>query len=81
LPLLEIIAQSPESFGEDPLVSKVVQSSADVKNAKIIWKDKYPKNWPYRTLPTEYYTACNAQFATTSEAVKSHPWKVWDFSL
>lgn len=80
LPLLEIIAQSPESFGEDPLVSKVVQTSADVKTAKIIWKDKYSKKWPYRTLTTEYYTARNAQFATTSEAVKSHPWKVWDFA-
>jgi len=80
VPLLEIIAQSPQSFGEDPRVSKVVATSADYKTSKILWKDTYPKKWPYITLPAEYYTARNAQFSTTSEAVKNHPKKVWDFA-
>lgn len=78
--LLEIIAHSPITFGEDPLIANVVRTSTDATTAKVVWKDKFPVKWPYRTLPIEYYTARNAQFATTSAAVKNHPKKLWDFA-
>ena len=78
--LLEIIGQSPKTFGEDSIVSRVVKTSLDAKTAKVVWKEKYLHAWPYRTLQAEYYTARNAQFATTSSAVTNHPRRVWDFA-